>query len=88
MLTLDRPTASTARDETPASPTKREAHRGRASPTTHERRTLASLIRPRAKTVRAGAPPIDPEVRHWLPLAVPMLAVLILASILAIWAIL
>lgn len=88
MLTLDKPAVSKARDPIPAAPAKPEAPRGRAPLTTHERRTIASLIQPRAKSLRAAAPAIDPEVLHWMPVAVPMLAVLILASILAIWSIL
>jgi hypothetical protein len=88
MLTLDRHSASDAPDETRASPATWQAHRGSPSLTPRDRQLIDSLIQPNAATLRVDETAIDPSVRRWMPVVVPMLAVLISGCILAIWSIL
>ena len=88
MLTLNRQAAPVAPEETEASAPARQAERSRVSLTNRDRQMIATLIQPIATLVRIDEPAIDPAVRHWMPVVVPMLAVLIRGCILAIWSIL
>jgi len=88
MLTLERNATSDAVVETPASGTAQRAEAGRSPQTTRGRQFIDSLILPGAQPAQTGEPTIDPAVRRWMPLVVPMLAVLISGCILAIWSIL
>jgi hypothetical protein len=88
MPTVDRNATSDAVVPTPASGTARRAEAGRSPLTTRGRQFIASLIVPDAPPARTGEPSIDPAVRRWVPLVVPMLAVLVSGCILAIWSIL
>jgi hypothetical protein len=88
MLTLDRPSTSVAPDETRPSPQARQAHRDGPSPTQRDRQWIDSLIQTQAAPERLDEPAIDLTVRRWMPVVVPMLAVLISGCILAIWSIL
>lgn len=88
MLTLDRHAASFAPAEALVRPSARQPERSSSSRTPRDRQLIASLIAPDAKTVPIDQPALDPAVRRWMPVAVPMLAVLVSGCILAIWSIL
>lgn len=88
MLTLDRQATAVAPEEAQVSPSARQPERIKSSLTTRDRQLIASLIQPEAKAAWINEPAIDPAVRRWMPVVVPMLAVLISGCILAIWSIL
>jgi hypothetical protein len=88
MLTVDRNATSHAVVDTLVSGTAQRAEAGRSPLTTRDRQFIASLILPDAQPARTGEPTIDPAVRRWMPLVVPMLAVLVSGCILAIWSML
>ena len=88
MLARDMNTVSVPPEEIRASPEARRAERSRPPLTTRDRQFIASLVSRGAPTVQIDRSAIDPAVRRWIPVVVPLLAVLICGCILAIWAIL
>lgn len=77
MLTLDRNLADRSQAAGGVKPLK-------ASLDADQRARLRSLLGEPA--LRLPQPPLDPQVRRWMPLVVPLLAVLLATSILLIWA--
>jgi len=88
MLTLDRQAASVELEEAQVLPAARQPERNRSSLTTRDRQLITSLIEPDKKIAQNEESAVDPAVRRWMPVVVPMLAVLVSGCVLAIWSIL